>query len=195
MKTFKYSIICEDDSQRYFAETLLKLHFTGKVVFVFDELFYKRFKCGNNRRVYRSYPIQIERSSYLDPYNLDLVLVGIDYDDRPKKDFKAELAKLYDRLNDKAKQKAVIFFPVQAIEHWLVFLKHRAANPSSTKTITVETENTNRKDAKLKIYGHPPQDKKELITNLVQSLDVDWLCTQSHSFSEFYNRILHVIDR
>jgi len=193
MKTFKYSIICEDDSQRYFAETLLKFHFTGKAIFVFDEPFYKRFKCGNNSSVLRSYPIQIERSSFLDPYNLDLVFVGIDYDDRPKKDFKAELAKLYDRLNDKAKQKAVIFFPVQAIEHWLIFLQHRVANPSATKTITVETENTKRKDTKLKIYGLPSQDKKEIITSLVETFEIDWLCIQSHSFREFYYRILHVI--
>lgn len=195
MKTFKYSLICEDDAQRYFVETFLGHHFAGKADFVFDELFYKKFKCSNNADVLKSYVIQIERSSNLDLYNLDLVFVGIDYDNRPRESFTAELNKLYGKLNDGAKQKAVVFFPVQAIEHWLIFLQRKAANPSITKTITDDIENTKRADAKRMVYGTKYADKKEIVSNLVKAFDVEWLCTQSVSFRAFYNRVIEVINR
>ncbi len=141
----------------------------------------------------KSYAIQIERSSYLHPYNLNLVFVGIDYDNRPRENFAAELRKLYAKLNDDAKQKAVIFFPIQAIEHWLIFLQRKVENPALTKTITDDTENTKRADAKRMVYGKKYADRKEIVTKLVQEFDVEWLCTQSVSFRAFYNRISEVL--
>ena len=195
MRTFKYSIICVDDAQRYFAQTFLSHNFTGRAEFIFDELFYKKFKCGNNADVLKSYVIQIERSSYLDPYNLDLVLVGIDYDNRRRQNFARQLGSLYEKLNEKARQKAVIFFPVQAIEHWLIFLQRKAANPALTKTLTYEIENTHRKQAKEILYGKKYADRKEIVTNLAKGFDKEWLCNQSISFREFNNRIEYIIKK
>ena len=56
-------------------------------------------------------------------FYVDVLFIGIDFDDRDRTKFTNEIATLYNKLNDIGKQKAVILFPVQAIEHWLLCQK------------------------------------------------------------------------
>ncbi len=197
MNPLKYSIICEDDAQRYFAETLLSVHFKNEAAFVFDEIFYKKYKCSNNADVLKSYQIHIERSSFLYPFELHFVFVGLDYDDRPKHHYDTHLKNLFEPLAPHAKHKAVIFFPVEAIEHWLLFLQWRIDNPTATKNITNDIEGIKRKQAKLILYKGSTQkvQVQELVTNLVTQMDAEWLCRQSISFKAFYTRVQQVIQQ
>lgn len=190
VKVIKYSILCEDKEHRLFIQSILTHHFnSADITFKFDEAFYKRFKCNNNKDVLKSYIIQIERSSYLDPYNLDIVFVGIDYHSRRRENFNAELEKLYTPLTAKAKEKAVIFFPVQAIEHWFLFLKRKNEAPMSTRNFAEDIERITRKQAKqlLNLQSTVPMEK--LIDVLITTADLEWLSNQSTSFNSFYIKL------
>ncbi|MCW3108029.1 MAG: hypothetical protein JWQ09_2535 [Segetibacter sp.] len=190
VKVIKYSILCEDKEHLLFIQCLIKHHFNSiDITFKFDEAFYKRFKCNNNKDVLKSYAIQIERSSYLDPYNLDIVFVGIDYDSRRRENFNVELEKLYLALNPKAKEKAAIFFPVQAIEHWFLFIKRRNEGQASTKNLAEDIEKITRKQAKQLFQSEKTVSIEKMIDALISTADIEWLCNQSKSFNSFYIRL------
>jgi hypothetical protein len=157
-----------------------------KVECVFDNSYFKQFRCRNNKDVLKALP---QASAYivLPKYNLDLLLAGIDFDDRPKANFEKELQNLYNKVDKIAKNKTIIFFPVQAIEHWLYILQFKMENPASTKNISDEVENTRRKDLKNKMYK-PGVNKEELSEKLSLQGNIDWLITRSKSFKKFYQQ-------
>lgn len=190
MKTIKYSILCEDEAQLLFIKNLLKYHTNPtEIIFRFNDPFFQRFRCSSDKDVYNKYPRSIDQFSFLNPYNLDLVFVGMDYDSRLRGTFKEELEKLYSRLSPNGKEKTVIFFPVQAIEYWLLFLKRKVSNPALTKNIGVDIEKIQRKEAKAILMDNVAETKEELIERLIRVGDIDWLTIQSTSFKMFYEQL------
>lgn len=189
MKQIKYSIVCEDDAQKLFIDAVIaKMEAIHKVKFDFDVMFYKQFKTNSSSQVLANYRQAIEQFSFLHPYFLNLVIVGIDFDDRPKDQFDKLYKGLYDKLSDKAKAKTVILFPVQAIEHWLLFTKKKKENPALGKNLAAEIERITRKQAKQDI---DPNRKTRYQTSaeLLKHLDIAWLQQQSRSFLAFYDKL------
>lgn len=184
MKKIKYSIICEDDAQKLFVETIVtKMEASHNVDFAFEHSFYKQFKANSSKQVLINYPQAIDQS-FLPRYLLDLVIVGIDFDDRPKDQFEHHYKNLYEKLAEKSKAKTVILFPVQAIEHWLLFIKKRKENPTLIKSFSVDIEKINRKQAKLDIDPNR-KTKDQTSAELLMHLDIDWLQQQSKALGRF----------
>lgn len=187
MKQIKYSIVCEDDAQKLFIETILtKMQPPHNVQFTFDHLFYKQFKANTSKQVLANFSQAVDQS-FLPRYLLNLVIVGIDFDDRPKEHFDKHNKDLYDKLSDKGKAKTLILFPVQAIEHWLLFIKKRKEFPSLTKSFATEIEKIPRKQAKLDIDSNR-KTRDDTSIELLKHLDIEWLKHQSLSFRTFYNK-------
>ncbi len=186
MKKLKYSLLCEDETTRVAIKILFERIAVEKAECVFDNSYFKQFRCRNNKDVLKALP-QASAYTVLPKYNLDLLLAGIDFDDRPKANFEKELQNLYNRVDTIAKNKTIIFSPVQAIEHWLYILQFKIENPASTKNISDEVENTRRKDLKNKMYK-PGVIKEELSEKLSLQGNIDWLVTRSKSFKKFYQQ-------
>jgi len=191
MKQLKYSLICEDVAHKTFVETVLPLfirHTNESFDFIFDADFYYRFKARNSKDVLKRYA-DAAIVAFRD-YDMDLLLIGVDYDDRDRSAFNKELDGLYGAVNEVVRDKSVIFFPVQAIEHWLLFIKFRIENPGSTKNISTDIEKIIRKKAKVDFFGESrmPRDKqKKMIVEIVGQIDIKWLISRSESFKRFYN--------
>ncbi len=80
--------------------------------------------------------------------------------------------------------------PVQCIEHWLLYLKYKSDNPTSTKNVSFE--NQPRKRAKFDIYGDedPPNEvSNPIVDSLSRKFDVSWLGQRSDSFKHFHKQV------
>ncbi len=184
---YNYSIICEDITQFTFIKKFLE-KYSAKTNdnFIFNNEYYQRFKAKNSNEVLKKY-INASNTAF-QYYKIDFLLIGLDYDDRNQSKFEEELEKLYNKLDTKTRNKTIIFFPIQAIEHWLLYVKFHNENPKSTKNNSFEK--IERKDAKYKIYGIKRPHKKisEQKTNeILEQLDINWLVSKSESFKYFYN--------
>jgi len=184
MSALKYSILCEDKAHYNFITTFLEIFANEKKVrFSFDELFFKRFRASNSKEVLKKY-VNASVFAFRD-YDLDFLVIGIDYDDRCRNDFYFEIDKLYGKLDDNFSDKSIIMFPVQAIEHWLLYISYHVNNPKSTKNISYEQ--IPRRAAKHEIYKHKyAPDTLAIVTQLVQKIDISWLISHSESFKKFY---------
>ena len=191
MKQLKYSLICEDVAHETFIETVLPLFGRQSKVsfdFIFDSVFFYRFRSRNSKDVLKSYA-DAGIVAFRD-YNLDLLLIGVDYDDRDRNAFNNEIGSLYKDINEKIRDKSVIFFPVQAIEHWLLFIKFKIENPKSTKNISSDIEKIIRKKAKTDFFGESrisKDEQKKMIADIVKQIDIKWLLSRSASFKRFYS--------
>jgi len=190
MKEITYSILCEDNAHKIFIETILRKLNNDKFQFLFNHIFYKKLLCRNSKDVLNKM-VQAVDYSFLQSYGffVDILFIGIDYDDRPRENFNAGLDKLYQKFDNKGREKAIIFFPVQAIEHWLLFAKRKKDNPGLTKNIGDEIEKIERKTAKEILYGNEVQSRNEIIVRLVENVDLPWLSIQSKSFNLFYQKL------
>ncbi len=155
--------------------------------FTFIPSFYKQFKSNNSKEVLYKFPQAVDHI-FLKAYRLDLVIIGIDYDDRNREQFFKEYQTLYEKLDDKGKIKTVILFPVQAIEHWFLLIKHNNENPGITKNVAADIEKKVRVEAKISLYGKT-KTIENIIQVLLQNADFDWLQNQSNSFGAFYKKL------
>ena len=191
MKSLNYSLLCEDVAHETFIKDLLPhiIDISGLDIDLgFNKDFFYKYRCRNSKDVLKRY---VKASTdAIDRFEIDLVLIGIDYDDRDRGRFSNEIKKLYERIVPFVKAKSVIFFPVQAIEHWLLLIHYNINNRKSTKNISTEIEKLQRKSAKIKLYGASRPSKieqKDKITEIVKQIDVNWLSNRSQSFRRFYS--------
>ena len=105
-----------------------------------------------------------------------------------------KLEALYTQMQEKLlslyKSKTIIFIPIQAIEHWLLYLKERQKNPYSTKNLSFE--NKDRKQAKKDLYGHDRYNgltDNDIVEKLSSEMDTDWIASQSASFKHFHAQV------
>jgi len=184
MSMLNYGILCEDKAHFTFITTFLK-SFAKKhhLQIKYNEDFFLRFKASNSKEVLKKFSAAAI-IGFRD-YQLDLLVIGIDYDDRDRDNFNSEVSKLYIQLDERFTDKSVIMFPVQAVEHWLLYIQYHLSNPTLTKNISFEQ--ISRKEAKVKIYGKKySRNNQILIKSLIDKLEVNWLISRSESFRKFY---------
>ncbi len=192
IKEIKYGLICEDDAHKLFLHKFLSVAFDS-INFLFNYDFFFRYRANNKKNVLKQ--IGIIGYDAFENYQLNLLFVGLDYDDLDRKKFNENIEKLYEII--KIKDKTIIFFPVQAIEHWLLYLKYKKKNPQSTKNISFE--NKSRKDAKKEIYSSLRPSSQRINEKIDEYLDNDdnlkWLASRSESFRNFQITLNNFIKR
>ena len=186
----KYGLICEDLPQRIFVEKILSaivLKLNSSKVFVEEESFKRKFGGAsvNRRTVERTFVDACLQAN--SKYNLDVCFVGIDLDDFQKKNFTNKQNELRNKLPEKLKDFAIIFIPVQCVEHWLWHIQLHHENPTSTKNEQIETQT--RQQAKLQIHNSKKIIDKEKINTLLANVDLERLCSRSFSFNHFYELV------
>ena len=184
MNRLNYGLLCEDKSHYVFITTFLALFARQYNVEIdLNKDFFSRFKASNSKEVLKKFP-GAAIIGFRD-YHLDLFVIGIDYDDRDRDKFSIEIDRLYAQLYSLFSHKSIIMFPVQAIEHWLLYIQYHISHPKSTKNISFEQ--IPRKEAKIQIYGLKYVfDNQELIRDLVNKMDINWLISRSESFRRFH---------
>ncbi len=193
MSRLNYSILCEDKAHYTFITTFLN-SFAAKydLQIELNEDFFFRFRASNSKEVLKKFA-SAAILGFRD-YHLDLLIIGIDYDDRDRENFINEIAKLYNQLDKRFTEKSVIMFPVQAIEHWLLYIQYHLSNPTLTKNISFEQ--ISRKEAKISIYGKKySRNNQVLIRSLVDKIELDWLISRSESFKKFYSDLKNKLIR
>ncbi len=171
MSRLSYSILCEDKAHYTFITTFLN-SFAAKhnLQIELNEDFFVRFRASNSKEMLKKFA-SAAILGFRD-YHLDLLIIGIDYDDRDRGNFNHEITKLYDQLASRFTEKSVIMFPVQAIEHWLLYIQYHHSHPVSTKNISYEQ--TPRKEAKLKVYGKKySRNNQVLIRDLTEKFNTE----------------------
>ncbi len=189
MKQLNYSLLCEDVAQKTFIEGILPSFLNNQSLSFdlnFNQDFFYRFKCRNSKDVLNKY-VNAGIVAVRD-FSIGLLLIGVDYDDRDRRKFNNEIEILYNEFVPQVREHSVIFFPVQAIEHWLLLIHFKINNPNSTKNISNEIEKLQRKSAKARLFGASRPSKieqKKKITEIVGQVDINWLTERSQSFRRF----------
>lgn len=188
MKIIRYGFFGEDDAQRLFLHHYLTKVANGKNWrFEIDANF--RLKGGTRRIVESQFAEACEIG--LTQYQQDCFIIGLDLDDHATTIFHQTVLQMQQNLDSRGlSTAAILMIPVQCIEHWLRYLQWRAANPSSTKNVTLETEE--RREAKTQLYGSPKTSTRHsnpIVEGLAANLDIDWLASRSTSFLAFHSQV------
>ena len=190
MRTLRYGFFGEDDAQRLFLHHYLITLAKGQEwQFEIDASFH--LVGGTKSRVKALFDEACEIG--LVQYQHDCFFVGLDLDDHAVDVYQETMADMQRRL-DARDISAILFVPVQCIEHWLRYLQWHAENPSSTKNITLEAEE--RRMAKTKLYGSPKTSTRHsnpIVERTAANMDIDWLASRSTSFLAFHKQVQEYI--
>ena len=183
MKQFKYGFYGEDDAHKIFLHNYLS-QFADSAVFERDDEFCGRFRAGGKKQVDTKFAyVAREGFGY---YQHDVFFVGRDIDSHQPDQFHLRLK----HFEKERIQNLLVMPPVQCIEHWLLYLKYKSDNPTSTKNVSFE--NQPRKRAKFDIYGDedPPNEvSNPIVDSLSRKFDVSWLGQRSDSFKHFHKQV------
>jgi hypothetical protein len=182
-RTLKYGFFGEDEAMRIFLNNYLKT--VEGAVFVEDSDFCSRFKGRDKVGVKKKFVEAAQQG--LEYYGQEVFFVGIDLDAIPLEQLKSLYSEMTLQLHMRHQNRTIILIPIQAIEHWLLYLKERQKNPQSTKNLSFESKD--RKQAKIEIYGHGRYNGMEdnrIVEQLSMEIDAGWLASQSASFKHFH---------
>lgn len=183
-----YSYLCEDISQATFLKCFLNEHAPKLEL---HPNFHYRYKAASSADVLKMmHPASIAAFAQ---HQIELLFIGIDYDDRDRSKFKTELKALYQKLPEQSQKQSIIFFPVQAIEYWLIILKRRKEKSPESRGHRVEK--LNRDEAKNEIFPEysTRQIREKVVKDIMKDADFDWLQHNSESFLSFYNDLGRVL--
>ncbi|MCX6213288.1 hypothetical protein [Spirosoma sp.] len=189
MKQLKYGFYGEDDAHKIFLQNYLS-HFVETVFFERDEVFCEKFRATNRKQVDTKFAI-VARTG-LGWYQHEAFFVVRDVDSLHPSEFDER----YTHFLKEKIDKLLIALPVQCIEHWLWYLKHKKDNPDLTKNISLESQP--RKKVKFILYGYedPPNEISNPIVNgLSKSFDASWLEQRSESFKHFHSQVKAFINK
>ncbi len=190
MKKLVFTHFCEDIAMRIFLEKALDQlpkHIGADVKFEHREN--RRIPIPANREEVESKFAEAAIKVFQDR-EVNLFIVGMDYDDSDRKRFEEKHAYFKNQLSSNHQPNTLILLPVQAIEHWLCYLKQKTDDPQGTRNVSLEGKE--RRQAKIEIYGSPKVSVPkctEAVNKLTESIDFDWLRNRSHSFNHFYRQI------
>lgn len=189
-KILKYGFFGEDEAMRIFLCNYLNT--LNSVEFAEDIDFCSRFKGRDKGGVMKKFVSAAQEG--LEYYAQDVFFVGIDLDGISFDKLETLYTQMQEKLHSLYKNKTIIFIPIQAIEHWLLYLKERQKNPGSTKNISFESKD--RKQAKKELYGHDRYNgltDNDIVEKLSREMDSDWIASQSASFKHFHQQVLRFL--
>ena len=186
MRVLRYGFFGEDDAQRIFLRNYLNVLSAGQK-FKFEEDTIFPLSGGSKSRVKALFDEACELG--LSQYQQDCFFVGLDLDNHAVDVFQETVQEMKRKLADR-NIAAILLIPVQCIEHWLRYLQWNADNPTSTKNITLETEE--RRTAKTKLYGSPKTSTRHsnpIVERISATLNISWLESRSSSFLAFHGQV------
>ncbi len=189
MRQLKYGFYGEDDAHKLFLQNYLS-HFVDTVLFERDNAFCEKFRANNKKQVDTKFAT-VARTG-IGWYQHEVFFVVRDVDSLHSSEFDERYAHFAKEKIDKL----LIALPIQCIEHWLWYLKHKKDNPALTKNISLESQP--RKKVKFILYGHedPPNElSNPIVDELSKSFDASWLEQRSNSFKHFHNQVKVFIDK
>ena len=188
MKTLIYGYFGEDEAMRVFLRNYLTNLSIEDVDFQEDVNFCDTVRACNKSEVMRRF---VEASQVgLEYWGQDVFFVGVDLDAEQFSKLESEYEEMRSKLNERHKNKTLIFIPIQCIEHWLWYLKFKQNHPTSNQNVPYERQP--RPAAKEEIYGNRRYDSERdrpVVEQLTINMNVDWLESRSASFRHFHNQI------
>lgn len=194
--SFQYALFCEDDAQRIFLKEIIPaiIKKTGADYLhsPFNSPEFARLKIRNKTEL-RKYFVAASKVAFRD-FNTKLFIVCFDADSPKIEDSlrqKKEWLSIKDKENAKNKDKFIFAVAVQAIEHWLCYLKYIKEESSKLKSGDLERHPQDK--FKKEIYGDDNFQsitRESIVSDLVSktSLEhIDSLRSHSESFKQFYS--------
>lgn len=194
MKILKYGYYVEDDAQKVFLENLLEqipdyLGLEDKLAFQRDDNFMEEYlvvaETGRNE-----FDTFFEELCFIgiDEYKQDVFFLGRDLDKPSFDDFECKIVEIKEKLKEICKSKTIIFLPIQCTEHWLRYLKE--IKKSENQDLNQKFEDQKKKTIKNNIYGNKKgSEKKQILEELCQHLDIKALSEHTQSFRHFIQSI------
>jgi len=182
-KTLRYAILCEDIAHSTFISETLKRITTfegfGNLRLEWDDKFPIR---ANSKQKVEKECVNAAKTSLAK--NNDFLVVVRDTDTTDTKGCRA-IRNNFEAKRGATKSPLVFVFPVQFIEHWLLYCIHFADNPTSTKNPTFE--NIPSDTAKARCYTKPgprEYEREARVGELARQYNIEKLHDKCDSFKE-----------
>lgn len=191
----QYVVYCEDEAQRLFLNAAIPVIFKNIVPSTSIEVD-PGFKLSPNTKPrFNQVFINATKLAFRN-YKTNLFVLCFDSDSPQQEDFERQRNEWISTINKEIpghKDKFILAVPVQAIEHWLLYLRHLLKEPAKAKAGTIEK--IPKREIKTEIYGtekYISQTCEPLIKELVSNLSPEILASlrsNSFSFKRFYSDV------
>lgn len=187
MRVIQYAYIVEDEAQAIFLEKVLPqiIQYFGKEnMFTFQkDIAYASTNAliVNDRNQVDALFANAAIESIIS-YQDDVFFIGRDTDHTDSKIIWEKCMDIYTKIDTQIRARVQILFPEQCIEYWLRYLKWCKLNPYENVAESFET--SKKRAIKNNLYGGS-RNKKDIITELCENINIKFLSDNSRSFSWF----------
>jgi hypothetical protein len=190
-KTKRYTLLAEGFAENVFIPNFLNTHNSQKLKFIKSNLKISQSSNPSRSKVL-NHLNKFVIASLIDN-DEDLFIVGVDLD-KPDHDLsllkeqEKEILKKIPKQIDR--KKVVVFIPVQAFDHWLLYQSYQLKSERRITNSSLESKTA--KEIKKELYGvsKPNSSVIEKKTKeILKVMDYKELVKQSKSFNHFYKQL------
>jgi hypothetical protein len=194
IRTIHYTLLAEGIVENAFIPELLQKIHGGKLRFSKSHLSLKQSASPSKSKVFANIAKFAKESLIIQEEDLFIVGVDLDVQDYDLNILKKEEKKIYESLGQGIdNSKVIIFIPIQAFDHWLLYQSYRLERKERIVDNSLESKDTY--DVKKDLYdtSHPNANTiRKKAKAILGILDIKDLTKQSKSFKHFYDQLIAV---
>jgi hypothetical protein len=197
IKSIKYSLLAEGIVENVFIPAFLNQLLPEKAKFTKSNLTIKSSSSPSKSKVLKKVSDFVKTSLIV--LDEDLFIVGVDLD-KPDHDLthlKSQETELKGLIPDHIDaSKVIIYIPIQAFDHWLLYQKYKVDRTARTADNSLESKDSN--NVKKALYGTSRPDTyliRKKANEILEAMSVSDLSKQSKSFKHFHKQIENYMEQ
>lgn len=191
IKTIKYTLLAEGIVENTFIPLLLDKIHSGKIKFSKSNLNIKQSSSPSKSKVLKNISSFVKESLVNNEEDYFIVGVDLDLPDHDLVNFKNQSNSIKSLIPQSIdNSKVIIFIPVQAFDHWLLYQSYKIKN--SKRIVNNSLESKSSQIVKKDLYGKANPDSYLInikAKEILKVIDIADLAKQSKSFNHFYEQI------
>lgn len=196
MTRIRYTLLAEGIVENEFIPGLLQNLSKGKnITFSKSSLSIKQSSSPSKSKVLKNVNLFAKNSILVNDEDMFLVGVDLDAADHDLSQLKEQENQIRELIPTSIeKKKAIVFIPIQAFDHWLLYQNYKITSEKKIDDNSLERKPSNI--IKKTLYGKSNPDGyliKNTTRKVLEVLDIEELSKQSKSFKHFHDQLKNFI--
>lgn len=196
MTKIRYTLLAEGIVENEFIPGLFKKLSAGKNITISkSSLSIKQSSGPSKSKVLKLVNLFAKNSILVNDEQLFLVGVDLDSADHDLSQLHEQEKQIRALIPDGVDEnKAIVFVPIQAFDHWLLYQNYKIKRSEKTTANSLESKSSG--EVKKSLYGVSNPDGyliKSTTKKILDVLDVEELSKQSKSFKHFYDQLPKIL--
>lgn len=197
IKQLKFTLLAEGIVENAFIPELLNKLNPAKIKFSKSKLNIKQSANPSKSKVIKYLADFVNTSLIVNEEDLFIVGVDLDEQDLDSKLFKSQEKEILGIIPKKIdKKKVIVFIPVQAFDHWLLYQSYKIKGEKRLVNNSLESKTS--EEVKKKLYGSSNPNIytiQKRTKEILEVLDISDLVKQSKSFAHFHGQVKVFVER